>query len=156
MSLNVCQLPGTSPVTIQFMHSSSARPPMAQTTLLSARPVCLAHSSKLVMSHFFLTCYPAWSSPFPISSPDVSQLPKQWVAALDAAVAAGKIPKIPQSSNTPGINPVYPAGVNPNGPEVCSATYKCRTSGDIWDAPDGFFAISFDDGPTPVCSTYLE
>ncbi|KAF8076387.1 hypothetical protein FPV67DRAFT_1471515, partial [Lyophyllum atratum] len=99
---------------------------------------------------------PTWSSPFPISSPDVSQLPPQWVAALNSAVAAGKIPNIPQSSGTPGVNPVYPAGTNPNGPEVCSATYKCRIPGDIWDAPDGFFAISFDDGPTPVSPKLLQ
>jgi peptidoglycan/xylan/chitin deacetylase (PgdA/CDA1 family) len=99
---------------------------------------------------------PTWSAPFPRSSPDVSQLPKEWVTALNAAVAAGKIPNIPQSSNTPGVNPVYPQGVNPNGPEVCSATYKCRIPGDIWDAPDGYFALSFDDGPTPASPKLLQ
>ncbi|RDB22526.1 Chitin deacetylase [Hypsizygus marmoreus] len=91
---------------------------------------------------------PTWSSAFPKSSPDVSQLPQPWVDALNAAVSAGKIPNIPQSTNTPGVNPVYPNGLNPNSPEICSATYKCRNTGDIWDAPDGYFGISFDDGPT--------
>ncbi|KAF5387831.1 hypothetical protein D9615_000412 [Tricholomella constricta] len=99
---------------------------------------------------------PTWSSAYPRSSPDVAQLPSTWVAALDAAVAAGKIPDIPRSSNTPGVNPVYPPGVNPNGPEVCSATYKCKNPDDIWDAPDGYFATSFDDGPTPSSPKLLE
>lgn len=73
--------------------------------------------------------------------------------ALNAADAAGKIPHIPQSSAPGGqSNPVYPAGVNPSSPEICSATYKCRIAEDIWDAPDGVFASSFDDGPYPVSS----
>jgi peptidoglycan/xylan/chitin deacetylase (PgdA/CDA1 family) len=45
-------------------------------------------------------------------------------------------------------NPTYPAGTNPNDPIVCSATYKCKHPDDIWDAPDGYVGISFDDGPT--------
>lgn len=97
----------------------------------------------------FLT---AWSSGFPRSTPDPNQLPAEWVNALNAAVAAGKIPNIPQSTNTPGVNPVYPPGVNPNSPEVCSATYKCRIPGDIWDAPTNYFGTGFDDGPLPVRS----
>ncbi|KAG5652434.1 hypothetical protein H0H81_005030 [Sphagnurus paluster] len=99
---------------------------------------------------------PTWSSAYPRSSPDVTQLPKEWVAALDAAVAAGKIPNIPQSKNVPGVNPVYPNNLNPNGPEICSATYKCVNSGDIWNAPDGTFATSFDDGPTPASPKLLQ
>ncbi|GLB33810.1 putative polysaccharide deacetylase [Lyophyllum shimeji] len=99
---------------------------------------------------------PTWSSAYPVTSPDVNQLPKEWVNALNAAVSAGKIPNIPQSSNTPGVNPVYPAGSDPNGQQVCSATYKCRIPGDIWDGPTGTFSISFDDGPTPVSSTLLQ
>ncbi|GLB34544.1 putative polysaccharide deacetylase [Lyophyllum shimeji] len=90
---------------------------------------------------------PTWSSAYPVTSPDVNQLPKEWVDALNAAVSAGKIPNIPQSSNTPGVSPVYPAGYDPNGQQVCSATYKCRIPGDIWDGPPGTFSISFDDGP---------
>jgi len=91
-----------------------------------------------------------WSSAFPTSSPDVTQLPQAWVDALNAAVAAGKIPNIPQSSNVPNTNPVYPNGLNPNSAQICSGTYKCRIPGDIWDAPNGSLAIAFDDGPTPA------
>ncbi|PPQ91816.1 hypothetical protein CVT25_000265 [Psilocybe cyanescens] len=97
----------------------------------------------------------AWSAGFPQSSPDPNALPAAWVSALNAAVAAGSIPNIPQSTNTPGVNPVYPSGVNPNGPQVCSATYKCRIPGDIWDSPNGVFASSFDDGPTPSTPTLV-
>jgi chitin deacetylase len=81
-------------------------------------------------------------------------LPPAWVDALNAAVAAGKIPNIPQSTNTPGVNPVYPAGTNPNDPNVCSSTYKCRDPTDLWDAPTGYFGTGFDDGPQPVGSIF--
>ncbi|KAF8204977.1 chitin deacetylase [Pholiota molesta] len=93
---------------------------------------------------------PEWSAGYPMGAPNTSTLPAEWVAALNAAIAAGKIPDVPQSKNTPGTNPVYPIGANPNGPTICSATYKCRIPGDIWDSPDGIFASSFDDGPSPL------
>ncbi|KAI9000987.1 hypothetical protein BD414DRAFT_473280 [Trametes punicea] len=87
-----------------------------------------------------------WSAGFPPAKPDPNALPKAWTDAYNAAVSAGKIPKIPPS--TLNGNPVYPTGYDPNGQEVCSATYKCRNNAtDIWDAPDGVFAASFDDGP---------
>ncbi|KAF9462650.1 hypothetical protein BDZ94DRAFT_1309542 [Collybia nuda] len=99
---------------------------------------------------------PTWSSGFPQSTPDPNKLPAEWVNALNAAVAAGKIPNVPQSTNTPGVNPVYPQGVNPNGPEVCSATYKCRHPEDIWDAPPNYFGTGFDDGPLPDTPKLLQ
>lgn len=100
---------------------------------------------------------PEWAALFPTAIPDSSQLPKEWVDALNAADAAGKIPHIPQSSAPGGqSNPVYPAGVNPSSPEICSATYKCRIAEDIWDAPDGVFASSFDDGPYPTSPRLIE
>lgn len=100
------------------------------------------------------TSYPqvgssAWSAGFPNLLPNLNNLPQEWVNALNAAVAAGKIPNISVATNTGG-NPVYPRGVNPGGPEVCSGTEKCRNPDDIWDAPDGVLAISFDDGPSLV------
>ncbi|KAI0677523.1 hypothetical protein C8Q78DRAFT_94630 [Trametes maxima] len=88
---------------------------------------------------------PEWSANYPKQKPDPAQLPKAWTDALDAAVKAGKIPDIPPS--TLNGNPVYPNGLDPNGDVVCSATYKCRNKGDLWDAPEGVFAASFDDGP---------
>lgn len=91
-----------------------------------------------------------WRGAYPSGVPDSSRLPRPWVDALNTAVADGKIPNIPQSHNTPQTNPIYPQGVNPNSPEVCSATYKCRNPGDLWDAPTGYFGTGFDDGPLPV------
>ncbi|KAI0750852.1 hypothetical protein C8Q80DRAFT_1306961 [Daedaleopsis nitida] len=95
---------------------------------------------------------PEWSAGFPNQDPmpvDGANLPKAWVDALNAAVKAGKIPDIPVSTNPDQTFPKYPSGFDPNGPTVCSATYKCRNKEDIWDAPDGVFASSFDDGPLP-------
>lgn len=95
---------------------------------------------------------PEWSAGYPPDKVDSQPLPQAWTDALAAAVKAGKIPDFPPSQNVPGQNPVYPNGLDPNGDVVCSATEKCRNSGDIWDAPDGVFASSFDDGPTEVRS----
>lgn len=80
-------------------------------------------------------------------------MPQEWTDALNAAVAAGKIPSYAPSTSTGG-NPTYADGLDPTGSEVCSGTYKCRIDGQIWDAPDGTVGISFDDGPVDV-STFL-
>jgi len=77
-------------------------------------------------------------------------MPQAWKDALNAAVQAGKIPNVPISSGPNNSSPVYPPGINPNSPEICSATYKCKIPDDIWDAPEGMIGISFDDGPLPV------
>lgn len=92
----------------------------------------------------------AWASGYPPGPPDPALLPAEWIHALEAAVAAGKIPGIPQTTNIQGSNPVYPYGMDPSSPEICSSTYKCRIPGDFWDSPNGVFGSSFDDGPTPV------
>ncbi|KAH9482648.1 Chitin deacetylase [Psilocybe cubensis] len=92
---------------------------------------------------------PAWASGYPPGPPDPALLPVEWVRALEEAIAAGKIPDIPQTTNYQGSSPVYPYGINPSSPEICSSTYKCRIPGDFWDSPNGVFGSSFDDGPTP-------
>ena len=92
-----------------------------------------------------------WSAGFPSLRPDVSKLPDEWVDALNQAVAGGKIPNISVAKVPSGNGgPTYPSGVNPGGPEVCSGSEKCKNPDDIWDAPDGVLAISFDDGPSLV------
>ncbi|KAI0053654.1 carbohydrate esterase family 4 protein, partial [Auriscalpium vulgare] len=93
---------------------------------------------------------PAWSAAWPVSTPDSNAMPQAWKDALNNAVAAGKIPNIPVSSGPANASPVYPAGNDPNTLPVCSATYKCRLPGDVWDAPAGTVGISFDDGPLPT------
>ncbi|RPD67136.1 glycoside hydrolase/deacetylase [Lentinus tigrinus ALCF2SS1-7] len=90
-----------------------------------------------------------WSAGFPQDNDVTKNLPQAWLDALDAAVKAGTIPDIPVSTSTGG-NPTYPQGFDPNGPTVCSATYKCVNKEDLWDAPDGVFGSSFDDGPLPT------
>lgn len=77
-------------------------------------------------------------------------MPQEWKDALNAAIQAGKIPDLPLSIIGSDGNPYYPGGLDPNGDQVCSGTYKCRIDGELWDAPDGHIGISFDDGPLPV------
>ena len=79
--------------------------------------------------------------------PTASQTPKEWLDALDAATAAGKIPSIAPAMNQDG-SPVYAnnAGFDPN---TCSWTVtKCVTPNDIVNAPANHMAVGFDDGPT--------
>ncbi|KIY65688.1 carbohydrate esterase family 4 protein [Cylindrobasidium torrendii FP15055 ss-10] len=87
-----------------------------------------------------------WTAAFPEGTPTGADMPQEWKDALAAAVAAGKIPDIAQSDTSTGY-PVYPNGLDGEGEEVCSATYKCRADGDIWDAPEGIMGLGFDDGP---------
>ncbi|KAH8828943.1 carbohydrate esterase family 4 protein [Flagelloscypha sp. PMI_526] len=104
---------------------------------------------------------PEWKAGFPpplISTLTADQytplanLKPAWKAALEAAVKAGKIPNVPQTTNG-----TYPQGTNANDKSVCSAVNKvCRIDGDIWEGPDGTFASSFDDGPTPATPTLLK
>jgi len=96
---------------------------------------------------------PTWAAAYPASTPDADAMPQAWKDALSAAVQAGKIPNIPPSSDPNNKGPVYPSGYNPYSPQVCSGTYKCRISGDVWDAPPGVIGISFDDGPLPPSET---
>jgi len=59
----------------------------------------------------------------------------------------GNIPDVPQTTISPS-GPKYPRDYDPTSSQVCSATYKaCRMEGDIWDAPGGYMALGFDDGP---------
>lgn len=98
-------------------------------------------------------CPPEWAAGYPEAKPDVTKLPQEWLDALAAAVKAGKIPDIPVSTPTGG-NPTY-GSLDPMSDEICSTTYKCRKNNDTWDAPDGIFAASFDDGPLPVSASRL-
>ncbi|KAG1754040.1 carbohydrate esterase family 4 protein [Suillus paluster] len=90
---------------------------------------------------------PSWSAGFPQLNADTASLPQAWVDALNAAVTAGKVPDVPQSTSINGTDPVYPTGSDPMSAAVCSSTYKCVTPGDVWNALPGVVALSFDDGP---------
>ncbi|KAF7304031.1 Carbohydrate esterase family 4 protein [Mycena indigotica] len=95
---------------------------------------------------------PEWAAgypPGPPAFPDTTKMPVEWLNALKDAVARGAIPNVPISNLSSEGVPTYPAGANPNGPEVCSASYGCRIPTDLWDAPANHIALSFDDGPLP-------
>ncbi|KAJ7290217.1 carbohydrate esterase family 4 protein [Mycena rebaudengoi] len=101
---------------------------------------------------------PEWSAPYPNPSNftlDLSILPAAWTQALQSAIERGVIPDIPVATNVPDQNPVYPTGSDPLGPAICSATYRCKNPGDIWDAPEGTIGVSFDDGPTEFSESLL-
>ncbi|GAC73881.1 hypothetical protein PANT_9d00313 [Moesziomyces antarcticus T-34] len=79
--------------------------------------------------------------------PTADQTPKEWLDALSAATAAGKIPGIAPATLQNG-SPVYAnnAGFDPH---TCSWTVtKCVSDTDIVNAPDNHIAVAFDDGPT--------
>ncbi|GJE84012.1 carbohydrate esterase family 4 protein [Phanerochaete sordida] len=90
-----------------------------------------------------------WSAGYPQGKADPATLPKEWLDALNAAVAAGKIPDVPVSTQVNGGNPTY-GSLDPMSDQVCSTTYKCRKNDYIWDAPDGVWGAGFDDGPLPT------
>ncbi|KAF5370107.1 hypothetical protein D9758_001048 [Tetrapyrgos nigripes] len=101
-------------------------------------------------THYPAVGTPEWASKYPPWTPDPSQMPGAWRDRLNVAVAAGKVPNTPIPYSPGDQNPTYPEGHDPMSPEICSATYKCRIDGDIWDGPSGFFGTSFDDGPLPT------
>ncbi|KAH8822831.1 carbohydrate esterase family 4 protein [Flagelloscypha sp. PMI_526] len=99
-----------------------------------------------------------WAKGYPDNQiANVAKIPQAWKDALDKAVSAGKIPNIPNSNANDG-DPKYPNNLDPNSKTVCSSTAKCRQDVDyvIWDAPDGVWASSFDDGPQLATSRLVK
>ncbi|KAF8516469.1 carbohydrate esterase family 4 protein [Hysterangium stoloniferum] len=93
----------------------------------------------------------AWQAQYPqVWAPPIPETttPPSWLAALNAAEAAGQIPEITIPTVASGQNPRYGPNDDPTGPKICSSTFGCRQPDDEWDAPDGHVAIGFDDGPT--------
>lgn len=91
-----------------------------------------------------------WAAQYPPSGQmPLNGIPQPWLDALHDAEQAGLIPNITISTASNG-SPVYLPSDNPDGPVICSSTWGCRMPDDIWDAPDGFVAIGFDDGPYDV------
>jgi len=88
-----------------------------------------------------------WTSAYPPGR-DTTHLPQEWLNALNASVAAGKIPNLSPSVNNAQGLPKY-GSLSPTSSQVCSSTYQCKIPGDIWAAPTGYLACGFDDGPLP-------
>lgn len=120
--------------------------------LLAASLFSLASSASLTQSHLIKFEKRAPTYPAPNVTPPQSSLPQEWIAALNSAVAAGKIPNIPATTlQADGSNP-YPGAYQQS---YCSWTAnKCNGPDDITDAPDGEWSVAFDDGPT-AASTEL-
>ncbi|KAL5530059.1 hypothetical protein ACEPAF_6316 [Sanghuangporus sanghuang] len=101
----------------------------------------------------------AWTAQYPASSPDVNDLPQAWLDALNDAKDAGKIPALPPTTYNGVDAPHYPTGIdeNRNNATICAATDRvCRIPQDVWDAPDGYMGIGFDDGPTDASPTLYD
>ncbi|KAG0662256.1 hypothetical protein C6P46_003442 [Rhodotorula mucilaginosa] len=83
--------------------------------------------------------------------------PKQeWIDTYNRVKAEGKIPGFPPATNQGGT-PVYPQGTDTGENGLCSWTLAhCYGDNDIYDAPDGMYAISFDDGPVPSSRKLLD
>jgi chitin deacetylase len=86
----------------------------------------------------------AWTSAYPSGVYDLSKTPQEWLDALDSAVSAGLIPNVSISTVSSGQSPVYGNHQDPTSPDICSSTYQCQVAGDVWDAPDGFIGIGYD------------
>jgi len=96
---------------------------------------------------------PAWTQKYPSGKLTTAGIPTGWIDALNQAVSAGKIPTdCPISTQIGGGSPVYKNGgttLNPGKNPVCSSSAQCTGDGQIYNAPDGVVALSFDDGPLP-------
>ncbi|KAG8743382.1 hypothetical protein FRC10_012186 [Ceratobasidium sp. 414] len=96
---------------------------------------------------------PAWTQKYPPGKLTTAGIPTGWIDVLNQAISAGKIPTdCPVSTQTGGGTPVYNSGsgtLNPGKNPICSSYAQCKGDGQIYDAPDGVVALSFDDGPLP-------
>ncbi|CBQ68052.1 related to CDA2-sporulation-specific chitin deacetylase [Sporisorium reilianum SRZ2] len=106
-------------------------------------------AGSVLAGDFTVKIQPRQASSYPpgFAIPTADQRPAAWLSALDAAVAAGKIPNIAPALNQGG-SPVYANNVGFD-PNTCSWTVtKCVSKSDIVNGPPNAIAIGFDDGPT--------
>lgn len=123
--------------------SFALAPFLAQTVLAS-----LEKHAVTADSHPLFKRQPPATASYPPDDnvPPASSLKKEWVDALNAAKAAGKIPNVPQTVLAPSGANTYPGGIKA---EYCSWTnQKCFGPNDIQNAPAHEWGLSFDDGPT--------
>ncbi|WWC70829.1 uncharacterized protein I206_104781 [Kwoniella pini CBS 10737] len=81
--------------------------------------------------------------PSPGATPGTDKLPQAWVDKLNSIT----LPNVSVSNPNNGY-PTYADGETPSDQHICSFTYECTTDEDLYNAPSGIFALSFDDGPT--------
>ncbi|EIW73508.1 hypothetical protein TREMEDRAFT_70983 [Tremella mesenterica DSM 1558] len=95
----------------------------------------------------FASNYPALGTPPP------SSLPSAWTQKL----ASITLPNVGVSNPNNGY-PTYTNNEPGQDSTICSFTYECTTSDDLYNPPANTFALSFDDGPTsssPQLNTFL-
>jgi chitin deacetylase len=98
-------------------------------------------SNNRLLIFFIPSIFIAWTSAYPSGIYNLSETPQEWLDALASAVSAGLIPNISVSTVPPGQVPVYGNHQDPNSQEICSASYQCQMTGDVWNAPDGQIGI---------------
>ncbi|CAO1615904.1 unnamed protein product [Jaminaea pallidilutea] len=94
-----------------------------------------------------------------LTIPDPSLLKQEWKDALQAAVKNGTIPDIPKSTLDSNGNPSYPSNAGSDNHIGSWTLSKYLADSDISQAPNGVWAIGFDDGPTdesPPMYKYLQ
>jgi chitin deacetylase len=138
-----------------FRRDPSSTDGTTYATVGSTRTFSRSSPSSLIGPYSSPSFLTEWQSGWTWDLLPKEKLPSAWFDALDAAVAAGKIPNIapPIQKKLPDgslSNPIYADGSGGESPDICSQTAGCLGKGVIKDAPDGVFATSFDDGPIAV------
>ncbi|SNX81971.1 related to CDA2 - sporulation-specific chitin deacetylase [Melanopsichium pennsylvanicum] len=102
-----------------------------------------------IAGDFTVSIRPRQTNNYPpaLAVPTAAETPKEWLDALQAATAAGKIPNIAPAMNQGG-NIVYANNVGFDQATCSWTVTKCVSKNDIVNAPDNHMAIGFDDGPT--------
>ncbi|RSH91099.1 hypothetical protein EHS25_010275 [Saitozyma podzolica] len=87
---------------------------------------------------------PNWASSYPASgaTPPSSSIPAAWLSKL----ASISLPNVQPSTQNNGY-PTYANGESGADSTICSFTYGCTTSDDLFNPPAGVLALTFDDGP---------
>ncbi|GAA5850836.1 hypothetical protein JCM8547_009101 [Rhodosporidiobolus lusitaniae] len=120
-------------------------------TLLAFYTASITGASPLFQRDNSGTSYPASGTKGPTPKPE-------WVATYNASVAAGRIPSSSPSYLDSNGAVKYGEGVETGQGGRCTDSRKravngCFGTNDVYDAPDGMFAVSFDDGPLPASPT---
>lgn len=85
------------------------------------------------------------------ATPPNSTIPQAWIDKL----ASITLPTFGPSNPNNGY-PTYANGESPSDSTICSFTYACTTSDDLYNPPDGVLALTFDDGPGPSSSNLYD
>lgn len=137
--------PPDHPIYTLFRRETQAEFDTPTTGVVFCYPKTRVHTHRVSSS--LIACVNEFPPlPDPVVPLDPSTMPQQWKDYYNN-YCEGNIPDIPKTTLSPS-GPTYPTGYDPTSSQVCSATYKaCRMEGDIWDAPYGYMALGFDDGP---------